>query len=84
MQRLDRERHAGVARIGQQRGEPVAHLLVRAGEVLRALRQAAGDQHQAARADAGGLVDGAAVVVERGAAAGLVGGRKHAAAAEAR
>ena len=66
-------------RSAASRRAPVA----RAGDVLRAFRQAADDQHQAVRADRGGLVDGAAVVVERGAASGFVGRRKHAAAAEA-
>ena len=78
--RAARRRRAHRAAAPQCRRGPAA---MRAGEVLRALRQAAGDQHQAARADGGGLVDGAAVVVERGAAAGLVGGGKQAGAAVA-
>ena len=83
MQRLDRERHARLPRVGQQRRDPVAHLRARAGEVARAFRQPAHHQDEALRADRGRLVDRAAVVVERGAPPGLVGGRKHAAAAQA-
>ena len=52
MQRFERERNAGLPRIGQQSGEPVAHLLVRAREVLRTFWQSARDQHQALRANA--------------------------------
>jgi hypothetical protein len=52
----------------------VAHLATRAGDVARVFRQAADHEHEALRADRGGLVDGAAVVVERGAAARFVGG----------
>ena len=84
MQRLDGQRHASVARVGQQRRDAVAHLLVRAGEIFRPFRQSARDQHQAFGADTGGFVDGAAVVVERSTASGFVGSGKHAAAAQAR
>ncbi len=82
MQRLDRERHARLPRVRQKRVQRLAHLHARAGDVARAFRQAADHEHEALRADRGRLVDGAAVVVERGAAGGFVGGREHAAAAE--
>ena len=83
MQRLDRERHACLPRIGQQRGEPSRTCRARVGDVARALRQPADHEDEALRADGGGFVDGAAVVVERRAAPGVVGGGKHAAAAKA-
>ncbi len=84
MQGLKRERYAGVVRVGQQRSKAVANLRMRTGEILRSFRQAAADQHQALRADAGGLIDGTLVVVERGAAAGLVRGGKQSGPAQAR
>ena len=46
MQRLDRKRHSGGARIGQYGGEAVVHLLVRAGEVLRSGRQSSHHEDQ--------------------------------------
>ena len=82
VERLDRERHARFSRVRQKRMQRVAHLHARADDVARAFRQAADHEHEALRADGGRLVDGAAVVVDRGAAGGFIGGRKHAAAAE--
>ena len=82
MQRLDRERHARLPRVRQKRVQCLAHLAARAVKIARAFRQAADHEHEALRADRGGFVDGAAVVVDRGAAGGFIGGRKHAAAAE--
>ena len=88
MQRLDRERHARAARVFEQLAQAVAHHFARAGEVARhdlaaaILRQAADDEHEALRAERQRLVDGAAVVVVRGAPAFAIGRRKHAAAAE--
>ena len=67
MQRLDRQRYLCLPRIGQERGERVADLASRVGDVARAFRQAADHENEALRADRGGFVDGAAVVVERGA-----------------
>jgi len=50
----------------------VAHLHARAGDVARAFRQSADHEDEALRADRGGFVDGAAVVVDRGAAGGFM------------
>ena len=83
MQRLDRERHVCLPRMGQERGERVAHLPSRVADVARALRQPADHEDEALRADGGGFVDRAAVVVERRAPPGVIGGGKHAAAAKA-
>ncbi len=83
VQRLDRQLHAGVPRIRQQRGDPVADQVARGGEIARARRQPADHQHQAMRADRRRLVDGAAVVVERACQPGAVELGEHAAAAEA-
>ncbi len=82
MQRLDRERHARLPRVRQKRMQRLAHLHARAVKVARAFRQGANHEHEALRADRGRFVDGAAVVVERGAASRFVGGGEHAAAAE--
>ena len=84
MQRLDRERHAGLRAHGAAAPRAVAHLLARAGDVAASPSAARPTiEHEALRADGGGFVDGAAVVVERRAPAGVVGGGKHAAAAKA-
>jgi hypothetical protein len=83
MERLDGERHVGRARMGQQRGDAVAHQLARAGKVARVRREPAHHQHQAVRAERRRLVDGAAVVVERTRQAGAVEGGEHASAAQA-
>ena len=68
------------SRTSRARREQVLRLR-RAGERAG---QAADDQHQARRAERRGLVDRAPVVVERGAPAGRVRRREHAAAAVAR
>ena len=56
---------------------------MRADEVLRPRRKPADHQDERAGADRGCLVDGAAVVVDCGAASCLVRGREHPAAAKA-
>ena len=77
VQRLDRQRHAGRARVVEQLGDAVAHL-ARAPAMsfepapVGVLRQAADDEHEARRAERQRLVDGAAIVVaRRGAARGV-------------
>ena len=67
MQRLDRQRHLCLPRIGQERGQRVADLASGVIDVARAFRQAADDENEALRADRGGFVDRAPVIVERGA-----------------
>ncbi|MDT4853188.1 hypothetical protein FQZ97_874450 [compost metagenome] len=90
VQGLDGQRHADLARVVERGGDAVAHLAARAGDVLvRRLAveragQGADDQHEAGRVERLGLVDGAAVVVERGLQAGRVGRGKEAAPAVAR
>ncbi len=89
MQRLDRQRHADLARVVERRRDAVLHLLARAGDVLgqrgagERAGQAADDEHEAGGVQRLRLVDGAAVVVERGLAAGGIDRREHAAAAVA-
>ena len=83
VERLDGEGDAEGTRLRQDRREPVGDHRAGAGDVARAGRQAADDEDEAVGAERRRLVDGAAVVVDRGTAAGSIGGGEHAAAAEA-
>src|SRR5690242_6893303 len=84
MQRLDRKRHTGLSRKGQQLCDAVAHLSARTGELARARRQAAGDENQALRAEHVRFGERAAIVVQRRAPSRLVGCGEHAAATQPR
>ena len=88
VQRLDRERHAGSLRVQEQLADAVANHFARALQILRhdfavaPFWKTADDEHEAARAERGGLVDGATIVVACRAAIFAIGGGKHAAAAK--
>ena len=83
MQRLDRERYRGRPRMRQHGGNAVADLAMRADQVLRPGRKPADHEDERAGADRGCFVDGAAVIVDCGAAACRVRSREHPAAAKA-
>jgi len=65
VQRLDRDRHAGGARVRQQAGEPLFDQRACAGNVSAVLRNAADHHHQAAGAEFAGFVDRAPIIVDR-------------------
>ena len=83
MQRLDRQRHARLPRVGQERANASRTCDRAPARSRESLRQPSHHEDEALRADRGRLVNRAPIVVERGAPPGLVGGRKHAAAAQA-
>ncbi len=72
MQRLDRQRHFGVARVNHHFGDGVLDLRARRRDILRGhtsrpriLRQAPDHENDAGRAERLGLIDGPTVIVAR-------------------
>ena len=91
MQRLDRERDAGGRGIRHQLADRIANALPRTDQVAGALGQPARDEHEDRRRSLGagggegrGLLDRAAVVIDRGAALRALGEGEEAAAAVGR
>src|SRR5439155_18576485 len=86
----DRQRQAGRMGIFAQLADAVADHFARAGQILRhdlsiaILRQPADHEHETRRTEFERFVDGALVVIERGAASGTVSGWKHSATTIAR
>jgi hypothetical protein len=87
VQRLDRQRHPGIASVQKEFADAVAHHFSCAGEILRfdfavaADGQAPDDQDQALRAQRNRFVDRAPVVVQSRPPAVAIGRWKHSAAA---